>query len=353
MSVQRSFQLTQAFSLFRQDDLATPLFAADINRATPFRGFAPTVPENSASIGDSAWYGKGHSFATFYDVINRRYVLGSREYSMSDLSALFAFGMIMGKVQSTQTFAGVWDHKFTYKEPSTDADGPDCVSTTFMEKLGGEGQFLYSGVVLNEVAVTGRRNDHVTLSWSANARKRISNSSTFPGISSVSYMKTLRAQFVFGDEDASPEVDISAEVLDFELRLAQNPDWLWMPGTTAADEVLCSRVLVGKQGATGSLRTFVDANRIALFDNNTSCKLRITCLGSVMADLTHYKTVTIEVPHLNISAIALNEEGNTMALQCSFTEDTILKPGSDDYISVTVRTDENADEILVADSSPA
>ena len=111
-----------------------------IDRKLPFRAFVPTVPEFPAAISDGAWYGcKGHSFATFWDPINKRFVLGSREYSMCDLNAMHAAAMVMGNVATSQPDSAgnptVYDHLFTFRDPGTN---PNCVTTAFIEKLGSE-----------------------------------------------------------------------------------------------------------------------------------------------------------------------------------------------------------------------
>ena len=73
-----------------------------------------------------------------------------------------------------------------------------------IEKLGSEYQKIYTGVVFNQLAINGKREDHVTIAWDAIARKEATNATSLPALSSVSYMKTLFATFSFGAAGRRP-----------------------------------------------------------------------------------------------------------------------------------------------------
>src|SRR5512139_3067098 len=112
----RSIDLQMAFSLNKQTDMATAIASNLIDRMLPYRTFAPSVQEFPDAISDKDWYGKGHSFATFWDPITKQVTMPAREYSLSNLSALFAPAFVMGALSSAQPYSGsdpeVYDHTF-------------------------------------------------------------------------------------------------------------------------------------------------------------------------------------------------------------------------------------------------
>lgn len=344
---ERTFQLQQVFGLKKQPDLLTAMQTADLTRMAATRSFTPATLENRAAISDAGWYGKGHDKATFYDPVERAYILGTREYSLSDLLAAFVAGPVFGKKTSAEVFAGVWDHEFVWKNPASDADGTDCVSISLIEKEGGQGQFLYSGAVIDQFSLTGGGSDHVRLAYSGTARKRASNATSLPSPSSLSLMKFLRTTFIFGASATSPETEVSSEVTEFSIQFNQNPQYWMLPGAAEADADKYSKVSVGRQMVSGHLKTFIDSTRAALFDDNTECKLEITCVGAVITGAFR-RQVRIEIPHFHISSMPKSADRDMMMIDINFNEESVLKVGSEEPVKFIVRTDLTDAEILVS-----
>lgn len=345
--MERSFQLQQAFTLTKQPALETACQTADINKRTSCEEFSPGALEDDVRITDAEHYGKGHNWATYSEVLLRKASLGTRKHSLSDMLAMYAVGMVMGKVATTSPFAGVYDHVFTFKEPASDEDGVDCISTSIIEKVGGAGQYLYSGVVTPQVTITGGAGaDHVKLTYNQIARKRAVDVTSLPALSSLSYMKFLRSTIMFGAQTDSPETMVSDEVISFEVMLNQNPDFWALPGVAEADELFYSRATVGKQTASGRISTFIDPARIALFENDTVCKARITMVGSTITG-SYKRTVTIDIPYLKLAAATPAAERNMIKTDLTFDENTVLKSGSTEPVTVTVRSAIDDTEILV------
>jgi tail tube protein len=344
---ERTFQLQTAFALKKQPDLLTACQTADISRTLSYRTFAPAQLENRQSIGDAGWYGKGHDKPTFYDPVEQAFVIPSRECSLSDLAALQVAGPLFGKKTSALIFAGVYDHEFVWKNPASDGDGTDCVSTSIIEKLGGQGQYIYSGVVPNELNLAGGGSDHVRLSYSAMARKRAVNATSFPTLSSVSFMKFVRVTAIFCASATSPETEVSTNLVEFNMSFKQNPQWWLLPGGSEADQNLYNKVSVGRQALSGNLKMFIDSTRAALFDNNTECKLELTCQGAVITG-AYRRQVRIEIPHFHITSAPISGDRDMMMMDFNFNEESVLKVGSEEPVKFIVRTSIDDTEILVA-----
>jgi len=66
MSTQHTRSYEQLFSLNKQSQIRLPVTNARINKQRSIRTFAPIREERNAIVSDQAWFGKGHSHATFF-----------------------------------------------------------------------------------------------------------------------------------------------------------------------------------------------------------------------------------------------------------------------------------------------
>jgi hypothetical protein len=350
MSVLRAKDFTFAFSLNKQSAIGTGITPAQINKALPQRTFAPTTAEFPDQVSDKAWYGKGHSFPTFKDNIDQRIVVGSREYSMTQLSALFAPAFVLGSLVSTQPSSGpaptIFDHSFTFQNPSTN---PNCLFTSFLEKMGGEYQNLVSGAVINSMTVKAERNDHVVLGWEGFARKIATNATVLPAIATgQSFFKLLKADIRFGASGGSYATNISTEVLSLNFMMTQNAKGWWLPGAASGEEALLSKALIGDQSASGSLVLFIDNARRNLFINDTEVEIKIRFMGDQIGTSGLFHEVELTLPHVKASAEGFSEIDSTTAYTFTFSDATILKGATDPYLVWKVRTNVNTAELLVA-----
>ncbi len=350
MSVQRAREFQFAFSLNKQSAIGTGVTAASINKALPQRGFTPSSQEFPDQVSDRGWYGKGHSFATFRDPIDKRIVIPSREYSMTQLSALFAPAFVLGSLSSSQpntaTAPTVYDHSLTFQSPATN---PNCLFTSFIEKMGGEYQNLISGAVINMFSVKADRKDHVVMGWEGFARKMASNATSMPSLaSSQSFFKLLKADIRFGASGGTYATNVSSEVLNLDFKVTQNAKGWWLPGATSGEENLLSKVLIGDQAASGSLTCFIDSTRRNLFLNDTECEIKVTFVGDQIGSTGYYNTVTMTLPRVKASAEGFSEVEGQTAYTFTFSEDTVLKGTSDAYLTWAVRCAVDASELLVA-----
>jgi hypothetical protein len=339
-----------AFSLNKQSAIGTGITASQINKMLPQRGFTPSTQEFPDQVSDRSWYGKGHSFATFKDNIDQRLVIPSREYSMTQLSALFAAANVLGSLASSQpnsaSAPSVYDHSFTFQSPSSN---PNCINTSFIEKMGGEYQNLISGAVINSYSVKAERNDHVVLAWEGFARKMASNATSMPSLAaSQSFFKLLKADIRFAASGGSYATRISTDVLSMSFNITQNAKGWWLPGAASGEENLLSKALIGDQAASGSLVCFIDSARRNLFLNDTECELRVTFVGDQIGSTGYYNQVQLTFPHVKISAEAFSEIDMQTAYTFTLSEDTILKGVSDPYLTWAVRCAVDTSELLVA-----
>lgn len=345
----RSIDLTMAFSLNKQAVIGTAMADIALDRMLPFRTFAPSVQEFPNSISDKDWYGKGHSFATFWDPITKQVTVPSREYSLSNLSALFAPAFVMGKLVTTQpnssTAPTVFDHKFTFQDPIS---YPETLYTAFIEKMGSIYQRKVIGAVIEQFTLTGQRTDHVVVAWQGFAREMEASVAAMPSMVAQSFFKTICGTFKF-NASGSGIVDVSTKLLSWNLTINQAPNKFWLPGNGVGKESFLSKNRVGKQGVSGQMVVLLeDAVQKALFEANTECELSIVIQGDLIPTTTYYNTVTILIPHFKIPTEAFGEEQDQVSHTLPFNEQTIFKSGSDDVVSITVRGTEDATKLLVA-----
>jgi len=201
----------QIFSLNKQADIKTPVAVGQVNKQRSLRGFSPSTEQRPAIVSDRAWYGKGHSHPTFYDVVQRFYAIDAQERSATNLETLYAAAYVMGSVVTTQPDSAGAPDEYLYTITWQDLSvNKEVLYTTMYEKMGAEWTKRLSGVYLNSFTLTGARDDHVVLSFDGAARKREDAVITSPGISSAVFFKTLCGQVKLGDAD-NP-LDITAKV---------------------------------------------------------------------------------------------------------------------------------------------
>ena len=345
MSITNTREFELPFSLNKQTDIQTAISAAKVNQKLPYRTFAPSTTEFPDRVSDRQWYGKGHSHPTFWDPVTRRIALANREYSMTQLSGLWAPAFVLGSLATTQpdtaTAPTVYDHALTFQGPESNKE---CLYTSLIEEAGAEYQNLISGAVVNSFNVRGDRDDHVVIGWEGFAREQAADATVLPALAaSQSFFKILNATFSFGTS-GGPSV-ISTETLNFNLAVSQNAQALYLPGSPAGEENLIAKVLIGDQTVSGQLRAFLDVTRRNLFLNNTECEITVTLSGDTITGAYKHQ-VTINVPHFKISAESFEEEGQTAAYVFTFDEESVLK-GTEAFITWTVRTNIDGTDLLV------
>lgn len=343
-----SREFESCFSLLKQADIATALAAADINQKLPYRGFGPPVVEFPTAISDDGWYGRGHNYPTFWDPIQKLVRIPSRQYSMTNLAALFGVGFVMGAVASTQPnssgYGSVYDHKFTFQDAETNME---CVYTSIMEKAGALWQKLINGVVLEQCTIQGAPNDHVSIQWQGFGQNQVDSAAALPGLSTgTSFFNFRRSTISFGASGA--QADVSDAITAFTFTANQNPNPRRNAGAAAGEETLISKCIVGKQRVTGSFTLDqMDATLRNLFLNNTECALTLVCIGDPIAGTPYFHQVTIQIPHFFIPQEQFGEDGELTTVTLPFTEQSVILSGADDYASVTVRSNIDDSELLV------
>lgn len=342
-----SREVETAFSLFKQSDAATALTASNVDQKLSYRSFAPANGEVPAAISDASWYGKGDNFGSFWSPIQKQVVIPSRQYSMTDLSALWAFAFCMGSDTVTQPNSGaaptVYDHAIEFQDVE---DEIECKYTTVLQKFGALWEDLIHGVVIPQVSIEGRPDDHVNLSWQGIGRGKVASAQALPNLSTTGgFFNFRRSTLSFGAQ-ASPAA-IGANMTAFQFTANQNPNIRRNAAAAAGQETLFSKALVGLQRVTGSVTLdAADSALRDLFDNNTECSLTLVCIGAQIGATAYYRQVTIYIPHLYIPAFNIGEDTDLANFQIPFNEETVIKSGSDPYARVTVRTTIDDTDIL-------
>ena len=284
MSILHAREFEYAFALNRQSEIRNQIALSKLTRKLPCRTFAPLTKENPDAVSDRSWYGKGHSHPTFWDPITKRFVMASREYSMTQLSALFAPAFVLGSLATSQNDSGVgtvFNHRFTFLDPSTNKEPR---YTTLIEKAGAEYQELYTGVVVNSFSLTGNRNDHVVIANEGFARTKTINATAMPALAlNQTFFKILKATFTFGAAGSPSNLSaISSEVLSFGLTVNQNAQAWWHPGAASGEEELMTRALIGDQTVSGNLVVLLDAAKRNFFHNDDECEITIVLTGDAI-----------------------------------------------------------------------
>lgn len=334
------------FSLNKQSDIETAITAANIQYQRSLRTFAPFREEHQ-NVTDREWYGKGHSHPTFVDTLQKRYLIDSQDRSATNLELLQALALVMGNVVSIQpdsaTNPSHWRHTLTWQDLSTNKE---VLYTSFIEKMGSEYSKLLSGAWLSSLTLTVNRDDHIVLGYEGGGRKYADIVKVSPGITAAVFFKTLFGTVSFGAADAP--ADISAEVLSANLTISQNPDILHLMGNPSGDERLVSEVLIGDQTVSGSVVIKINATHRDRFLDEDTVELVLT-LSSQDEIFTGQKhTCAITLHNFRIADEAFGEEGQTVSYTLNFGEDTVMKVGADEQLTVVMDTNIDNTELLVA-----
>lgn len=335
------------FSLNKQATIETGIAGNKMNKQRSIRTFAPITEDQPAMVSDVSWYGKGHSQATFRDVIQRQYVINAQERSATSLEALYAAAYVMGGIVTTQpntaTDPNEYKHVITWQDPSTNKE---VLYTTIGELMGTEYKKVLQGAWLSEFTLTGNRDDHVLLSFTGGGRRYVDSAFVAPGITTASFYKTLFGTVLFGAAD-SPAA-ISAEVLSWNITATQNPQLLWLMGNSAGDETLLSEVLIGDQHASGSLVIKINVTHRDRFLDQDTVELVINCVSPDKADVTNPHSLEIRLHNLKIAGEDFSEEGQTVAYTLNFDAESVLKTTADEHLTLTFISDIDSTELLVA-----
>jgi len=349
MGTVHSREYEQIFTLYKQPDIGTEVLDANLDKQRSIRSFAP-AKEVQVNITDRQWYGKGHSNPTFVDTIQKRIQIDGQERSATDLELLYALAYVMGNVVTTQPDSASkplqYQHVITWQDLSTNKE---VLYTSIHEKFGSEIDHKIVGAYISSLTLTGNRDDHVLLNWNGGGREfDTSGTVTSPGLTTASFFKTLFGTVDFGV--AGSAADISAEVLNWNLTISQNPQLMHLMGNTSGEEKLVSRVLIGDQTVSGSVTILVSSTHRNRFLNETTCELVLT-LGSPDTVNSDAKSCEIRLYNARISDENISEDGQTIAYTMNFNEDSVMKTDSDEHIQVTMITDIDASELLVDGSS--
>lgn len=334
------------FSLNKQATIETSISQAALNKQRSIRTFAPITEDQPAIVSDVSWFGKGHSQATFRDVIQRMYAINSQERSATSLEALYAAAYVMGSVATSQpdtsTNPNEYEHIITWQDPSINKE---VLYTSIGEIMGAEYKKLLQGAWIDEFTMTGNRDDHVVLSFTGGGRRYVDGTFTAPGLTTASFFKTLFGTVLFGP--ANSPVAISSEVLSWTITVSQNPQLLWLMGNTAGDETLLSEVLIGDQHVTGSFVIKVNVTHRNRFLNQDAVELVINCISPDTIDNNKH-SMEIRLHNLKIASEDFSEEGQTVAYTLNFDAGAVLKTGGDEHLTITFVSDIDSTELLVA-----
>lgn len=331
-----------AFSHNKQSDIFTAVGNGNIGKKRSFRTFAP-ITMNKQAISDKDWFGKGHPFASFYDVVTKRFVLPSRETSATEVDLLFAAAFCMGK--DTVTGAGPeYTHTIIFEDLTTLTE---TRYTSVIEKMGSAYQRKLSGVWVNSFRLHGKMDDHVLLSWEGGGRKYETNATTMPSVTSASFFKTLYGTMSFGPF-SNLSSSICAKVLDWQVDVTQNAEPKYNLCNPTGEENLISKVLRGKLSAKAEVKILIDATIRDTFIAQDLVALQIIAKSSdTISGGSNPHTLTIDIPACKIADEAFSEDGETVAYTLTMEDDSILKSGVLEPITLTLLTGISGSAILV------
>lgn len=345
MPITNSREYEFIFSLNKQATIETQIATAKLNKQRSIRTFAPITEDQPAIVSDVSWFGKGHSQATFRDVIQRQYVINAQERSATSLEALFAAAYVMGNVATTQPDSGTnpneYQHVITWQDPSI---SKEVLYTTIGELMGTEYKKVLQGAWLSEFTLSGNRDDHVLLSFAGGGRRYVNSTFVAPGITPASFYKTLFGTVLFGAADAP--VAISAEVLSWTVTVTQNPQLMWLMGNSAGDETLLSEVLVGDQHVSGNFVIKINVTHRNRFLNQDTVELVLNCISPDSIDSNKH-SMEVRLHNLKIASEDFSEEGQTVAYTLNFDAESVLKTTADEHITLTLISDISSAELLV------
>lgn len=350
MSTQHTRSYEQIFSFNKQSQIRLAIADARLNKQRSIRTFAPIREERNAIVSNQAWFGKGHSHATFFDIIQKSYVVDAQERSATNIESLFAIAYVLGNNVVTQPDSAgnpnEFLHTFTWQDLATNKE---VLYTTLLEIMGSEYTKRLGGAWISEFTLTGNRDDHVVLSFAGGGRKYTDRVLTSPGLTDASFFKTLFGTVAFGLADAP--LDISVEVLSWELTVNQNPQMLFLMGESSGDEGLLSEVLIGDQTAAGNVVIKINKDHRDRFLNDEITEFVIVAKSPDLID-TNQHELTITLPNVKLAEEGFSEEGQTVAYTLTFTEESTLRIDPDEHLIITVLSDQDGSELLVPSTSP-
>ena len=318
-----------AFALKKQTDLTTALADEDMTLCLPMDGFAPIKAEYPEKLSDGAMYGKGHDWATYCTRLTERYPIPTRAFPLSPRSACFAPYLVLGNLVSSTVSTGIYDHTMTFQAKATGS----VKLTTIVEKAGAEYTQKVTGVAVSSFTVDFERKNYTKISWDGVGRASTSFAGSMPAVTSEAcFFKTLSGTFKFGTSGGA-STDVSTETLSGSITVSQNPALEPMPGGSG----LISKAMIGKQTISGNIKLYFDQDYRAFFTADTECELQIVLLGDLISG-SYYHTVTIDIKHFKIASADITQEGDQVACQINFDENTVLKGTTDEYFQWKVRT---------------
>lgn len=337
------------FSLNQQTDIQTPVADAKLNKLRTSRSFNPItmVPQRISNRGD---YGAGHSHATYNDLITKMFELGAKERSCSAMDILYAGAFVMGDLTSAQPAPipqpSEWLHTLRWQSLITNEE---VLYTCFGEEMANLYKKILSGGFLRSFSLAGNRNDHVVISYEGAGRKYVDGTFTSPAAPTPSaFLKTLFGTLSFGPTGAP--VDISAQVVNWNLTFNQNPDPQPFMGNPDGEKELLSNVFIGEQTVTGSVTIRIAVEHRDRFLNDNLVALTIVCKSKELMDVNPH-TATVTLPRGIIAAETFGIEGQFVTYTMNYDEDTWLK-GALDHVKLDVLTNVDDTEILVVSQPP-
>jgi hypothetical protein len=336
----REFELI--FAEHKQSAIGTALTISELTKNLPFRDFAPFTMNKKAMASDRAQYGKGHSFPTYIKEIQKDYLLPARGYDMTQLSAVVFPAFVLGSESVTQPDSAASPTTYDVELTFQDQSNVDAIPTSLIELY--DAKRMLGGVFINSFSVAAAKEDHAVLSWEGFCRELATNSDTLPALAtSQNFFKLLKSTFTFG---AGAGADVSTDVEAFNLTVSQNLNIRHNPGASAGEEDLISAVHIGDQTVSGSLQVYAGTTLRNLMLNHTECILTVVFDSGVIIEDAYTYLVTVSIPNLYLASEAHNDDAQTGILTLNFTDETVIKAASDDFITWTVRTNEDHANLL-------
>ena len=331
-----------AFGLRKQSDIFTAIADGYISKKRPIRTFAP-MSMDKQSISDKEWFGKGHPFATFYDVVTKRFVVPSRESSATQLDLLFATAFCMGKI-ATAGGGPEYTHTITFEDLTTLTE---VRYTSFLEAMGSIYKKKASGAWVNNFRLHGKMDDHLLLSWEGGARKYEDSVATLPTTTTATFFKTLFGTLSFGPFSALSST-ICGKVLDWQVDVTQAAEPKYHLCNPTGEENLISKVLRGKLSASAEVKIEIDATIRENFLDQDLMAIQIVAKSEdIITGGSNPHTLTVDIPACKISDETFSEDGETVAYTFKMGDESIIKSGSLQPITLTLLTDISGADILV------
>ena len=111
--------------------------------------------------------------------------------------------------------------------------------------------------------------------------------------------------------------------------------------------MLLSKVLIGDQLVNGQFMIFMDAASRTKFLAQTECGLEINCISpDDVGDGVTPQSLKIEIPHFQIANEAIGQDGQSVSYTLTYSQDSVLKIGSDPTLRLTFVSDIGLTELL-------